>query len=265
VVGAWVLVIAVGIVSSGPLGNRVNAEFSGSDRIESARVLERIQNESATGGDIAIVIDGVSVTDPSTTDAITQQLDRIAAVDGVIAVTDPWRIDLPELVATDGDAALAVVSFTNGLDTEAEEALAEQVVELAHQLADDGVAADVMVGGETIVFQEFEHQAEEDLRRGEAIALPIALIAMVLIFGGFRAAGMPLAVAAAGFLTSMISLLGATFVLDDVSVFAINVVSMLGIGLGIDYGLLLVSRFREERGRGRDMATAVETLSLIHI
>lgn len=259
VVGAWVLIIAVGIVSSGPLNGRVSAEFAGSDRIESARVLERIQSEAATGGDIAIVIDGVSVGDAASTSAIIKQLERIAAVDGVVAVTDPWRAEIPDLIATDGQAALAVVSFVNGLEPGDEETLADEVVELAHELAVDGVATEVLVGGETIVLQEFERQAEKDLRRGETIALPIALIAMVFIFGGFRAAGMPLAVAAAGFLTSMISLLGATFVLDQVSVFAINVVSMLGIGLGIDYGLLLVSRFREERARGLDVASAVET------
>lgn len=258
VVGAWILVIAIGVASSGPLGGRVSAEFAGSDRIESARVLERIQSEASTGGDIAIVIDGVAIADQSTTPAIVDQLDQIATVDGVVAVTDPWRADIPDLVATDGRAALAVVSFDNGLDTVEEEVLADEVVELAHRLVDTGVATDVIVGGETIVLQEFEQQAEEDLRRGEAFALPVALIAMVFIFGGFRAAGMPLAVAAAGFMTSMIALLAATFVLDQVSVFAINVVSMLGLGLGIDYGLLMVSRFREERGRGLDMPAAVE-------
>lgn len=258
VVGAWVLVLAIGIVSSGLLDNRVSAEFVGSDRIESARVLQRIEAESATGGDIAIVIDGVPIEDATFVSNVTAQLDRIAEVEGVVAVIDPWRADLPDLVATDRRGALAVVSFTNGLDPEEEEALADQIIELSHQLVDDGVAAEVLVGGEPIVLQEFEQQAEQDLRRGETIALPVALFAMVLIFGGFRAAGMPLAVAAAGFLTSMISLLGATFVLDQVSVFAINVVSMLGIGLGIDYGLLLVSRFREERGRGLSVEQAVE-------
>lgn len=259
VVGAWLAIIAIGVASSGPLGNRVTAEFAGSDRLESARVLERVQSESATGGDIVIVIDGLPTVGMGLAPAVIDQLDRIGDVDGVVAVTDPWRSEAPDLVATDGTAALAVVSFTSGLDAKDEATLSDEVVELAHQLVDDGHAAEVIVGGEPIVLQEFEEQAEEDLRRGEAIALPIALVAMVLIFGGLRAAGMPLAVAAAGFLTSMISLLGATFVLDEVSVFAINVVSMLGIGLGIDYGLLLVSRFREERGRGRSLADAVET------
>ena len=155
-----------------------------------------------------------------------------------------------------------VVSYANGLEPEAEEELADHVIELADELEGRSTASgqitEVLVGGEPIVLQEFETQAEEDLVRGEMVALPIALVAMIVIFGGVRAAGMPLAVAAAAFLTAGIALLGATFVLDTVSVFALNVVSMLGIGLGIDYGLLLVSRFREERGQGATVAQAVE-------
>ena len=79
---------------------------------------------------------------------------------------------------------------------------------------------------------------------------------MVFLLGGLRAAGMPLLVALAGVITSLAVLVGAT-VLGDVSIFSINVVNMLGIGLGIDYGLLMVNRFREERGRGRDLHDAV--------
>jgi RND superfamily putative drug exporter len=79
---------------------------------------------------------------------------------------------------------------------------------------------------------------------------------MIFLLGGLRAAGMPMLVALAGVICSLAVLVAAT-VLGDVSIFSINVVNMLGIGLGIDYGLLMVSRFREERGRGRDLHDAV--------
>jgi RND superfamily putative drug exporter len=255
-------IIVAGVVAMGPLSNRVTAEFTGSDRIESARVLHTIQDQSATGGDIAIVIDGAA-TDRPPDPAVADTIERLAQVDGVVSVIDPWSTGIPALAATDADAALVVVSFVNGLDHEAEKELATEIKELAHQL-DEGAGAgtgvtEVLVGGEPIVFQEFETQAERDLVRGEAIALPIALVAMIFIFGGLRAAGMPLAVAAGAYLTAMIALLGATYALESVSVFAINVVSMLGLGLGIDYGLLLVSRFREERSHGSTVPEAVET------
>ena len=262
VIGVWMMVIVAGVLATGPLGSRVTAEFGGSDRIESARVAHRLEAESATGGDIAVVLSGFDATGAQPPAALDSVLREMAAVDGVVSVLDPWSSGLPDLRASDGQGALIVVSFANGLDEAEERVLANEVSDLAHRLDDEtsGRAVDsVEVGGESIILQEFETQAERDLLRGEAIALPIALVAMVFIFGGLRAAGMPLAVAGAGFLTAGIGLLGATYVLDSVSVFALNVISMLGLGLGIDYGLLLVSRFREERGLGAPIADAVET------
>ncbi len=271
VIGAWMLIAVAGVVAGGPLNERVTAEFTGSDRIEAARVQERIRDTAPTGGDIAIVIDGVPVDDGTGAGrpvAVDATLSAMAEIDGVVAVTDPWNAGplASQLTATDGRAALVVVSYANGLEPEAEEELADHVIELADGLersaAADGSVTEVLVGGEPIVLQEFETQAEEDLVRGEMVALPIALVAMIVIFGGFRAATLPLAVAASAFLTGGIALLAATFVLDTVSVFALNVVSMLGIGLGIDYGLLLVSRFREERSDrpGAPAATVAEAV-----
>ncbi len=259
VVALWGVVIALGVVAMGPLSDRVTAEFGGSERLESARVQHRLDEIGASGGDVAIVIDAIDMDDPATVAAITERLDQISATEGVLAVSDPWRSGEEALRATDGGAGLVVVSYANGLDADAEHDLVDHVSQIANELVADGVAGEVLLGGETVVLQEFESQAEEDLRRGEAIALPIALLAMIVIFGGVRAAGMPLAIAGAGFLTSMVSLLAATYLLDSVSVFAINVVSMLGLGLGIDYGLLLVSRFREERGRHLSVQDAVQT------
>ena len=262
VVGAWLVVLGLGVVASGPLAARVTAEFGGSDDIEWSRVLHRLDETAPTGGDIAIVIDGVSGDGPVPA-AVGATLEELAADPHVVAVVDPWSSGIADLSATDGDAALVVVSFANGLDLEQEHEVTDRVRAIAEELegapGPDGPIGDVLLGGETVVIQEFETQAERDLVRGEMIALPIALIAMVIIFGGLRAAAMPLVVAGAGFLTAGIALLGATFVLDTVSVFALNVVSMLGLGLGIDYGLLLVSRFREERGSGASVADAVAT------
>ena len=114
----------------------------------------------------------------------------------------------------------------------------------------------MLVGGNVLVGEQFGTASENDLLRGEAIALPIAFVAMIFLLGGLRAAGMPLLVALAGVVTSLAVLVAAT-VIGDVSIFSINVVNMLGIGLGIDYGLLMVNRFREERGHGRELHDAV--------
>ena len=183
---------------------------------------------------------------------MTAGLERIAAIDGVIAVVDPWSTGADALRASDGRAALAVVTITGGLDEEAEVELAHEITDVARDLD----APEVLVGGNVLVGEQFGTASENDLLRGEAIALPIAFVAMIFLLGGLRAAGMPLLVALAGVVTSLAVLVAAT-VIGDVSIFSINVVNMLGIGLGIDYGLLMVNRFREERGHGREVHDAV--------
>ena len=112
-------------------------------------------------------------------------------------------------------------------------------------------APKVLVGGELLVDREFSERAEKDAQRAELISLPIALIVMAIVFGGVVAAGLPLAIAFAGVFATMVAL-GIVASVTDVSLYALNVVIMLGIGLGIDYGLLMISRFREERGAGFD-------------
>ena len=86
---------------------------------------------------------------------------------------------------------------------------------------------------------------QQDLAQGESVSLPVALVLLVIVFGGLLAAGLPLLGALVSILIGMGVLWGLTFVLDVYS-FILNVISILGLALSIDYGLLLVSRYREE-------------------
>ena len=95
------------------------------------------------------------------------------------------------------------------------------------------------------LFDAMTSQVEKDLFRGELIALPVSLFVMVIVFGGFLAAGMPILGAIASIGGALATLLGFSYLIDlDASV--VNVVTVLGLGLCIDYGLLIVSRYREE-------------------
>ncbi len=103
-----------------------------------------------------------------------------------------------------------------------------------------------------------------DLQTGEGIALPASLLVMVAVFGGFLAAGLPIVGAVAAIAGALGTLLGFSYLIDlDASV--VNVVTVLGLGLCIDYGLLMVSRFREELRvhpvDARDRAAVVEAVS----
>ena len=252
VILAWVaLLLVAGTIGSSAF-SVLSTDFGSGNSTEAGRVAERLDDLATTGGEIAIIADGIDVADPDVATAIGAGLPRIAAIQGVIAVADPWSTGVDALRATDGRAALIVVTVIGGLDEDAEVTLAHEIADVARDLD----APEILVGGNVLVGEQFGAASENDLLRGEAIALPIAILAMVFLLGGLRAAGMPLLVALAGVVTTLAVLVGAT-VFGDVSIFSINVVNMLGIGLGIDYGLLIVNRFREERGHGRDVHDAV--------
>jgi putative drug exporter of the RND superfamily len=114
----------------------------------------------------------------------------------------------------------------------------------------------VEVGGRAAVFHEVGHVIEQDLIRAELIALPITLILLVLVFGSVVAALLPLAVgviAVMGTFAILFALSGVT----DVSIYALNLTTALGLGLAIDYSLFMVSRFREELAGGHEPRVAV--------
>ena len=252
VIAVWVLILIGSATIGSSAFSVLSSSFGAGPSTESGRVTERLDDLAETGGEIAIIADDIDVDDATTASTLQSGLARIASIEGVIAVVDPWSTGAEALRSNDGRAALAVVTITGGLDEEAEVELAHQITDVARELE----APEVLVGGNVLVSEQFATASENDLLRGEAIALPIAIIAMIFLLGGLRAAGMPLLVALAGVITALAVLVAAT-ALGDVSIFSINVVNMLGIGLGIDYGLLMVNRFREERGRGLELDDAV--------
>ncbi len=107
----------------------------------------------------------------------------------------------------------------------------------------------MLVTGGPVFFAEVERLSHEDLQRAELVAFPFAAVALLLVFGSLVAAGLPIAVGGATVvgIAAAIALLSRT---TDLSIFVINVATMLGLGLGVDYSLFMTSRFREELERG---------------
>ena len=252
VILSWVALLLVTATIGSAAFSVLSTDFGAGTTTESGRVAEQLDDLAETGGQLAIVADDIDVDDPQVEARITSGLVPIAALDGVLDVADPWSTGAEALQATDGRAVLVVVTLAGDLDEDAELAVAKEVEDLAHGLE----ASEVLVGGDVLVSETFGTASENDLLRGEAIALPIGFVVMVFLLGGLVAAGMPLLVAVGGVLTTLAVLVAATE-FGDVSIFSVNVVNMLGIGLGIDYGLLMVNRFREERGHGLEVHDAV--------
>jgi putative drug exporter of the RND superfamily len=122
----------------------------------------------------------------------------------------------------------------------------------------DTADASVRVGGFEAVFKEVSEQIESDLAKAESIAVPITLILLIIVFGSLIAASLPIGI-------GIVAILGTFLVLrliaaaTDVSVFALSMVTAMGLGLAIDYSLFIVSRFREELRKGADTETAIVT------
>ncbi len=133
------------------------------------------------------------------------------------------------------------------------------VVELVRR-ADDSPAFDVAVTGAATLSKDAQDLAEKDLRRGEAIGIPVALMILVLVFGALVAAGLPLALSVFSIVVGLAITvaIGQSF---ELSVFALNILVATGLAVGIDYSLFIVSRYREERHSGLDKMAAIAAAS----
>ena len=145
------------------------------------------------------------------------------------------------------------VHVTAGLTIELEESL--DFLKTVTADVDPG-PLDLIITGAPALYRDISLASQEDLRRGESVAFPIATFTLLLVFGTLIAAILPAAVGGGGVLVG----LGIVFFMSqgiDMSVFALNIVTLLGIGVGIDYSLFYTSRFQEELRSGKSVDDAV--------
>ncbi len=239
--------------------DRLDTGAPGVPGSESARGDELIAEASTTGQSLTLAVRGVDPRSTDLTRPMTQLHEQLMAVPGVATVIDPYVV--PEgpaspaaapLVAADGEGFLVVVELEHALPDDEAAAALNQVEGLLRaapaELSSGDRAVTGRVGGTSLIMDEIRTQVEQDLRTGEAVSLPVALVVMVLVFGGFLAAAMPMVGALASIAAGLGTVYGLSYLMDlDSSV--INVVTILSLGLSIDYGLLIVSRFREELRR----------------
>lgn len=234
---------------------------------ESQAGFELLSEIDTSGESVTLVVQGVDPASPVVVEAMATENQRLAAIPGVATVIDPYVLEgglenpaASTLVARSGDGFVLEVTLDLGLaDAERDEAhdlVVDRLRALPAALGDDATG---LVSSTDLVIDEITGQVREDLETGELIALPIALLVMVLVFGGFLAASMPMAGAIASIGAGLGLLLAQTYLLEvDASV--VNVITLLAIGLSIDYGLLVVSRYREELANLTDDEEAVPGL-----
>jgi putative drug exporter of the RND superfamily len=192
------------------------------------------------------------VDDPAVVAAAGRLAAEVRAVDHVSAVTSYWELgEAPALRSTDGRRALLLAVV--GGDGDQEDAAIGAIRDVAAH-APPGITA--AVGGEDAAGLDISTTIEGDLGRAELIAVPITLLLLLVVFGGLVAAALPLFVGVVAVLGTLLALFVIGSV-TDVSIYAINLTTALGLGLAIDYSLFIVSRYREELRAGRGVGDAV--------
>ncbi|MGW0813906.1 MMPL family transporter [Streptomyces viridiviolaceus] len=194
-----------------------------------------------------------SVDDPAVAAEAERLTARLAGERGVTGVGSYWRSGNPALRAEDGHEALIAARITGD-----EKAMGETLDRLAPSYRGTHGPVEVSVGGPVAVRHEMQTIIQEDLVRAEVIALPVTLVLLVMVFGSAVAALLPLGIGIVAILGTNAVLRGLTE-LTDVSVFAMNLTTALGLGLAIDYALFIVRRFREELAAGAQPTAAVGT------
>lgn len=217
---------------------------------EAARAAAYLSEEFGAEDPTAVLVIQTETDVDAEAEAATLLLDRIAGTPGVDRVVSYWSTGAPQLRSEDGRTAQAFIYSDSDAS---QESVTTSIVETyAGQQGNLFVYA---FGGE-VIGNAFNEVISADLARAESIAVPLTVILLIFVLGSVVAAGLP-------FLVAMGTILGSFLVLylislfTDVSIFSLNLVTGLGLALGIDYALLIINRFREELAAGRLVPDAI--------
>ncbi len=251
----------IGILTAGTVGSlvfsRLDSGGYSDPNSDSYRVYEYLHNTlKIADPNIVVVLDSgdLPITDPAIATKAQLLEAEMAKVAGVTKVVSYWNTGGEKtLAATDGKAAYILVYSDNEAFTPKSQEMGDYF-----QKNFDGKRDGITLysGGVGVVGNAINEKIESDLKIAEAISIPLTFILLVLVFGAMVASAMPLIVGVS-------AILGAFFILylislfTSVSVYALNLTTGMGLGLGIDYALLMVNRFREELHRGKSVEDSI--------
>jgi len=257
VLSIWLVALALGVGLSGQLGDVLTNEVtftSEPDSVIGDRLLEeRLRGPRPVTDTVIVTSATLTVGSPAFQSLVEQTTADLRGVEGIAAVSNGFEQPDAGLVSADRHTMLLPVTFTGDFDEARQHT--DAFLAAIDQHETDGV--DVLAVGDVSIDDTYSTMAEEDLRQGETIGVIVALVVLVVVFGALVAAGMPLILG----LVSIAVALGLTALLGNVlelSMITTNVITMIGLAVGIDYSLFIVERYREERRRGLAKLDAVQ-------
>ena len=254
IIAVWLVAVAASLAFAPRVGSVLRAGGFSTGELEAELAFERLQEGIGTPGASLLVVfnsDSLSATDPEFVDSAARALHPLTELEFVVLIRPFW--ENPRQIGETGRTAYAAV-FVD-IDEERSHRIVETVVETLGP-AD----LNVYVGGGPAFYNDIQSVSESDLQRAEVIGLPFAAIVLLVVFGSVVAAAVPVAAGGATVLIGL-SALWALGQFASFSIFALNVVTLIGLGLGADYSLFLVSRFREELADGDVDAALVRTVA----
>jgi RND superfamily putative drug exporter len=253
VLAGWAVVLIAGVALSGQLFDRLHTVDGLRPEAESMRADREIKALVADGPVVYAIVSGRDLYDGPLVESVTAAAFDIAQFPGVVDV-DSLYTSPGGRIGTDNASTLVTVQLAEDLPPRDLDAAEDRVRDRLRTID----APSVLIGGDHLAERAFGEQALRDLAVGESIAFVLLIVALIVFFGGIVAASVPLVVAVVGVSATFLALFGLS-ALVEVGEYTVNIVTLLGIGLAVDYALLIVARYREELGAGQDPASAVET------
>jgi putative drug exporter of the RND superfamily len=267
VLGGAVIFTVLAALFGAPVADKLGAGGFRDPGAESARGSELLaQKFGQSDQQMGILIDAPNSFRSAAASKVARDLvHRLANSPYVYSVASAWTSEpavSANLVSKDGKSGLIIANLRGGESQALKHAKA-----LSDELIRDRDGVTVRAGGSASIYAQVNEQSTRDLLLMESVAIPLSFVALVWVFGGVLAAAVPVAVGVVGILGTLAILRLITF-FADVSVFALNLSSALGLALAIDYTLLIVSRYRDELAAGsppdqallRTMVTAGRTV-----
>jgi RND superfamily putative drug exporter len=254
-----VLLTVLLAIGSLALASRASEELSSGGWLdpnsESAKVAERLDTEFGAGKSSMIAVftapSGTDATSPAVQQEIAASLADVSKDSHVTGVVGFAETGDRRFISTSGSSAYTLIEL-NATDEESVE-----IVDSIRSSIHAPSALQVQLTGYGPITKDSAEASERDLQRAESVSLPFAALILIAVFASLIAAGMPLLVAGLA-IPSTLALIYVVAVQVEMSIYVLNIATMLGLSLAIDYSLFIVSRFREELGRGRSVGDSVE-------
>ena len=260
-IAIWVLALVVGLGLVGRLlGSATTTEFSLSTEVEATKAADLLEDRLRGPEPITEVVvvqsESLTVDDPAFREKVESVFGELTALGGEVITTGRHYYQGAEDSLVSADRRTAVIPLVlAGTLEDATENIVDLVEIVEHANTGDGFR--VLTVGTASIAHESNELAQEDLEQGERFGVPIALIVLVVLFGAVVAALVPLGLAVVAIVIALgiAALIGQVF---DLIFFITLMVTMIGLAVGIDYSLIIISRFREEMDRGLDKRQATE-------